>query len=132
MNSLRKEVEQLQAQLDQLTSEHASLKVHSKTLNDDNVRLRASHKTIEDNLHFANEVREQAQISLTELQRQYKTIKEAFLDKEELLNNYKRKFEEEQNKLNEIERKADTLEIEKKSLEKQNDIQRKQLLDKIN
>ena len=45
---------------------------------------------------------------------------------------YKRKFEEEQNKLTQIERKADTLEIEKKSLEKQNDIQRKQLLDKIN
>ena len=34
--------------------------------------------------------------------------------------------------MTEIERKADTLEIEKKSLEKQNDIQRKQLLDKIN
>lgn len=45
---------------------------------------------------------------------------------------YKKKFEEEQTKLNEVERKADTLEIEKKSLEKQNDIQRKQLLDKIN
>ena len=45
---------------------------------------------------------------------------------------YKRKFEEEQKKLSEIERKADTLEIEKNSLVKQNDIQRKQLLDKIN
>ena len=45
---------------------------------------------------------------------------------------YKRKFEEEQKKLSEIERKADTLEIEKNSLVKHNDIQRKQLLDKIN
>jgi len=49
-----------------------------------------------------------------------------------MLTNYKRKYDEEQRKLTEIERKADTLEIEKKSLEKQNDIQRKQLLDKIN
>ena len=49
-----------------------------------------------------------------------------------MLKVYKRKFDEEQKKLAEIERKADTLEIEKKSLEKQNDIQRKQLLDKIN
>ena len=42
-----------------------------------------------------------------------------------MLKTYKRKFVEEQKKLSEIERKADTLEIEKKSLEKQNDIQRK-------
>ena len=34
--------------------------------------------------------------------------------------------------MTEIERKADQLEIEKKSNEKQNEIQRKQLLDKIN
>lgn len=39
-----------------------------------------------------------------------------------MLKVYKRKFDEEQKKLAEIERKADTLEIEKKSLEKQNDI----------
>ena len=81
---------------------------------------------------MANEVRIQAEHSLTELQKQYRTVKQAFNDKEEMLIIYKRKFEEEQNKLTLIERKADTLEIEKKSLEKQNDIQRKQLLDKIN
>ena len=86
------------------------------------MRLRASHKTIEANLHLANDVRDQADKSLQELQRQYRTIKEAYLDKEEMLNTYKRKFEEEQNKLTQIEAKADTLEIEKKSLEKQNDI----------
>lgn len=70
--------------------------------------------------------------NLTELQNQYRAIKDAFNDRDEMLKTYKRKYEEEQKKLTEIERKADTLEIEKKSLEKQNDIQRKQLLDKIN
>jgi hypothetical protein len=47
------------------------------------------------------------------------------------MNDYKRKFEDEMRKLNEAERKADVLEIEKKSVEKQNEIQRKQLLEKI-
>ena len=39
-----------------------------------------------------------------------------------MLTVYKKRCEEEQNKVTQIERKADTLEIEKKSLEKQNDI----------
>ena len=47
------------------------------------------------------------------------------------MNDYKRKFEDEMRKLGEAERKADVLDIEKKSVEKQNEIQRKQLLDKI-
>ena len=52
------------------------------------------------------------------MQKQYKEVKEAFNERDELLKTYKRKYEEEQKKLTEIERKADTLEIEKKSLEK--------------
>ena len=81
---------------------------------------------------MSNDVREQAEDNLSELQKQYRSIKEAFTDRDELLKTYKYKFEEEQKKLTEIERKADQLEIEKKSNEKQNEIQRKQLLDKIN
>ena len=81
---------------------------------------------------MSNDVREQAEDNLAELQKQYRSIKEAFTDRDELLKTYKYKFEEEQKKLTEIERKADQLEIEKKSNEKQNEIQRKQLLDKIN
>ena len=40
------------------------------------------------------------------------------MDRDSLLQVFKNKFDEECNKLAQIERKADTLEIEKKSLEK--------------
>ena len=95
-------------------------------------RLSEDYKKLQINLNMSNDVREQAEDNLSELQKQYRSIKEAFTDRDELLKTYKYKFEEEQKKLTEIERKADQLEIEKKSNEKQNEIQRKQLLDKIN
>ena len=44
---------------------------------------------------------------------------------------YKKKFEDKEKELTDCERRADQLEIQKKALEKQNDIQRKQLHDKI-
>ena len=59
---------------------------------------------------------------MAELQKQYRSVKEAFQDRDTQLHIYKEKFENEQKKLTEIERAKDTLEIEKKSLEKQNDI----------
>jgi uncharacterized protein Yka (UPF0111/DUF47 family) len=67
---------------------------------------------------MSNDVRQQAEDSLIEMQKQYRSIKEAYHERDEMLKTYKRKYEEEQKKLTEIERKADTLEIEKKSLEK--------------
>lgn len=132
MNALRLEIEQLQGQLDQLTTQHAALTVHSKSVTEEYARLSEDYKKLQQNLNMSNEYREQAEDNLNELQKQYRSIKEAFTDRDELLKTYKFKFEEEQKKLTEIERKADQLEIEKKSNEKQNEIQRKQLLDKIN
>ena len=42
-----------------------------------------------------------------ELQKQYKSIKEAFMERDLLMMNYRRKFEDEQKKLTDCERKAD-------------------------
>lgn len=106
--------------------------MQSKSINDDYIRLNEGYRTLNNTLNLSNKVRQQAEDNLLEVQKQYRAIKEAYTEKDSLLTSYKRKYEEEQKKLTEIERKADTLEIEKKSLEKQNDIQRKQLLDKIN
>lgn len=66
------------------------------------------------------------------MQRQYAQVKDAFIDRDKMMGNFKKKFEEESRKLNEQERINDALEIKKKSLEKQNEIQRRQLIDHIN
>ena len=83
------------------------------------------------NLHLSNEVRQQAEEQLVNLQKQYRSVKEAFTERDLMMVNYRRKLEDESKKLVDCERKSDALEISKKALEKQNDIQRKQLLDKI-
>ena len=80
------------------------------------------YKKLNENLNLSNDVRQRAEDSLVDLQKQYRSVKEAFQDRDAQLNIYKEKFESEQKKLTEIERAKDTLEIEKKSLEKQNDI----------
>ena len=108
--------------MDRLTSEHAALKVHSKSINEEYLRLIEDYKKLNENLNLSNDVRQRAEDSLVDLQKQYRSIKEAFQDRDAQLNIYKEKFESEQKKLTEIERAKDTLEIEKKSLEKQNDI----------
>ncbi len=82
------------------------------------LRLNDDYKTVTRNLNMSNDVRQQAEDSLIEMQKQYRSIKEAYHERDEMMKTYKRKYEEEQKKLTEIERKADTLEIEKKSLEK--------------
>lgn len=50
MNALRAEIEQLQAQLDRLTSEHAALKVHTKSIEEAYARLKERHSELEANL----------------------------------------------------------------------------------
>ena len=63
---------------------------------------------------------------------QIRLLQEAYSERDELVKTYKRKYDEEQDKMTRMERRADTLEIEKGSLEKQSNIQKKQLLDKLN
>ena len=56
------------------------------------------------------------------METEYRKMKDSFTEKDALMKDYKRKFEDEMRKLHEAERKADVLDIEKKSVEKQNEI----------
>jgi hypothetical protein len=56
---------------------------------------------------------------------------ETIKDKDYLIDKHKKELEKMQKRVSEVERQNDTLEIKKKSLDKQSEIQRKQLLDKI-
>ena len=71
---------------------------------------------------MSNNERQEALDSLSELQMQIRLLQEAYSERDELVKTYKRKYDEEQDKLTKLERRADALEIEKGSLEKQNNI----------
>ena len=98
--------------------EHAALKVSNKSTTEENQRLLQEQRDNNATLKISNEVRQKAEDNLIALQQQYRSVKDAFSDRESTLAIFRKKFDEEQKKLTQIERKADTLEIEKKSLEK--------------
>ena len=85
----------LQSQLDKLTTEHATLKVHTKSINDEYIRQKADLKTLTISLQMSNDVRQSAEDNLVELQKQHRTVKDAFKDRDEHLQMYKRRYEEE-------------------------------------
>ena len=105
--SLRSDIDELTEKLDEISAEHASLQVQHKNLQEENTRLNNDYSVLGKNLHLSNEVRQQAEENLVELQKQYKSIKEAFMERDLLMMNYRRKFEDEQKKLTDCERKAD-------------------------
>ena len=53
-----------------------------------------------DNLQVANKVRNQTEDKLVELQKQYLTLKTSFVETDKLMQTFRRKYEEEQRKLN--------------------------------
>ena len=98
---------------------------------EEHTRLNEDYAALGKHLHSSNDERKRAIEDLAKLQKDYRIINESFVEKDQLMNVYKKKFEDEEKKLTDCERRADQLEIQKKALEKQNDIQRKQLHDKI-
>ena len=122
---LRDEIEQITEKYEKLQSDHSNLTVQHRGLDDEYVRLKDDYRDQTKTLQTANDVCQNMEIQLNEITKQYRFMKDSYGEKEVLMNDYKRKFEDEMRKLNEAERKADVLEIEKKSVEKQNEIQRK-------
>ena len=57
----------MQAQLDKLTSDYASLKVQNKSMSEDYLRLKDDLKNTNSHLKKSNEVRQQAEDNLNEL-----------------------------------------------------------------
>ena len=68
---------------------------------------------------------------MSEQKRLYLGAKEALEQREEHLKTTLKKYDDNHKKLIEVERRADSLDIELKSLTSQTDIQRRQLMDKI-
>ena len=62
---------------------------------------------------------------------QISTMHETMRDKDHQLEKHKKEIDKLQKRISEVERQNDALEIKKKSLDKQSEIQRRQLLDKI-
>ena len=117
--------------MEKLEKEHAALTVAHDASSSENVKLLADQKSMSENLALANKVRNRTEEKLVDLQKQYNTLKTGFNECDRLMVTFRKKYEEEQKKLTISEQHNDELRIQKKSLEKQHEIQRKQMNDKI-
>ena len=66
------------------------------------------------------------------MQKNYAILQGAYSERDRLMGTFKARYEEEAKKLAESERTVSSLEIQKKAMDKQSEIQRKQMLDKLN
>lgn len=80
---------------------------------------------------MANSLRQKAEDALKNQEREFRDIKDQFIEKDQTMIAYKSKYESEARKVLEAERKIENLLVQIQSMEKQSEIQRKQLLDKI-
>jgi len=78
-----------------LTSDYASLKVHSKSINEDYLRLKEDLKNTNAHLKKSDEIRQQNMDNLNELKQKFKAVQEAYQERDEMLKTYKRKYDEE-------------------------------------
>ena len=128
----RDEIAHLENQLASIEKDHAALQVNYDSAKSENDRMTVEHREMGENLALANKVRNQTETKLSELTKQYNVLKQGFNECDKLMGSFRRKYEEEQKRLGISEKKCDELKIQKGSLEKQNEIHRRQLLDKIN
>jgi hypothetical protein len=59
-------------------------------------------------------------------------LQSAYQERDRLMNMFRKKYEEESTKHAETERYANSLDVQRKALERQNELQRKQLVDRLN
>lgn len=115
---LRQEIDELTGKYDKVSADHAQLKVKHSSLMEEHTRLNEDYAALGKHLHSSNDERKRAIEDLAKLQKDYRVIHESFIEKDQLMNVYKKKFEDEEKKLTDCERRADQLEIQKKALEK--------------
>ena len=82
VSQLREEIDALTVRLDTTSADYASLKVEFSNLKDEHTRLNNDYAVLGKNLHLSNEVRKQKEDSYFQLEKQYKIMKDSFVEKD--------------------------------------------------
>ena len=131
IDRLRAELDALTRKYDILEREHTSMKVNYQHIQDEHATLKADYDNVSEKLHLSNKVRNEKEELLADKTKQMHLLNENYTEKEATVERLKREIEKMHKRLSEMEMQNDQLDIKKKSAEKQSEIQRKQLLEKI-
>ena len=95
--------------------EHSALQIMFKTQKEENARISDNLKNTSSTLKLSDQMCKKLEYNLSVLDEKYKALLEAYAERDELYKSFKIQFEHSQSKIIEIERTAETLEIEKNS-----------------
>lgn len=93
--------------------------------------MRLDYDSVADKLRVSNKVRNEKEELLTDKLKLCIQLQDHIKDRDYQIEKLRKEIEKLTKRLSEVERQNDALEIKKKSIDKQAEIQRKQLLDKI-
>ena len=131
IEKLRDEFDALTKVHDALDKEHTGLRVNYEHVFEEWEMLKLEFESVSDKLKRSNKVRNEKEEVLNDKLLLIIQLQDTIKDKEYQLEKNRKEFDKFNKRLVEVERQNDQLEIKKKSVDKQWEIQRKQLLDKI-
>ena len=131
LDRLRVELEDITQRFDLLDKEHTSLKVVHDHISGEYRVLKKDYDSVCEKLRLSNKVRNEKEDLLNDKTKNLIVLQESFHEKELTIEKLRREIEKLNRRLNEVEMTNDQLDIKKRSVEKQAEVQRKQLLEKI-
>ena len=131
IEKLRDEFDVLSKKFEALDKEHTSLKVQYEHIKEEYEMLKLEFESVQDKLKKSNKARNEKEEILSDKLLLIVQLQDTIKERDSQLEKNRKEFEKLNKRLAEVERQNDQLEIKKKSLDKQAEIQRKQLLDKI-
>jgi chromosome segregation ATPase len=129
---LRLELEETTTRFDKMDREHTALKVNHEHITEEYKNLKLDYEAVSEKLKLSNKVRNEKEDLLNEKIKSLLSLQEMYQDKEHVVEKTKKEVEKLSRRLDQVQIENDQLEIKKRSIEKQSEIQRKQLLEKIN
>jgi chromosome segregation ATPase len=131
-------IEKLKAELKDVTArfEDVDLKYGTLTIQNDKVRdqYETARRDLEDaieKLHVTNKVRHETELKLAEETERARALQDVIRDKDEQLHKRAQEIEDLDRRVIELERTNENIEIKKASMERQAEITKKQLTEKI-
>lgn len=131
IDKLKKDLRELKILHEELDIKHGTLSIQYEKIKEQYDTCRRDLDDAIEKLHITNKVRHETEVKLHEEQDKNKTLNEIIKDKEEILTKRALDIEELDKKVIELERANEALEIKKAGVERQYDLTKKQLNEKI-
>jgi len=131
IDKLKTELRELKVAHEELDLKHGALKVNYEKASEQAATTKKDLDDVIEKLHITNKVRHETEVKLNDQLDRAKQLNQVIKDKEELLAKRAVEIDEQDKKIVELERQNEAIEIKKAGVERQLELTKKQLNEKI-